>query len=235
MRIGTVAAWPLRSFFLRAGSFGITLLLWSWVQRTESPPWLSAALVVGAVLLVVPCSLLARKRLDRAPTPEATALITFYLHWALMVLLGVGILEGVQTAQHWRGWELPLSPAVGLVLMWITGVAALATVANLAVRGLGAPWAIHLSERLATDWLYRYTRNPMVLAVLAFLVSFGLWARSALFVLWVLALVTPAFRYYLTRYEERELEMRFGAAYREYRARTSMLLPRLPRRSPATR
>lgn len=75
----------------------------------------------------------------------------------------------------------------------------------------------------------RYTRNPMVLATLTFLVSFGLWARSAAFVIWVLALVTPAFLYYLLRYEERELEIRFGAAYLDYRARTAMLLPWPPR------
>jgi protein-S-isoprenylcysteine O-methyltransferase Ste14 len=163
------------------------------------------------------------------PSLDGTAAVTFYLHWVLMVLLGTAIVEAVQTAGRWRVWELPVPGGAGRALMWVTGAAALLTVANLALRGLGAPWAIHLSERLATDWLYRYTRNPMVLATLAFLVSFGLWARSAGFVIWVLALVTPAFLYYVTRFEERELEIRFGASYLDYRARTALLLPRPPR------
>lgn len=219
---------PQQTWWLRAGSFGITLLVWGWIAQTESPPWLSAAIIVGAIALIFPCTWLARTLADRAPMPDSTASVTFYLHWALMILLGAGIVEAVQTAARWRGWELPISPGLGLALMWITGIADLLTVANLALRGLGAPFAIHLSERLATDWLYRYTRNPMVLATLAFLVSFGLWVRSAAFVVWVLALVTPAFLYYLLRYEERELEIRFGEPYRVYKARTPMLLPRRP-------
>ena len=220
---------PQHSRLLRGGSFGITLVLWSWVQRTDSPAWLSAALIVGGIALIFPCIRVARLWAEREPTPDAVAGITFYVHWALMILLGAAILEAVQTAPRWRVWELPLPAGVGLVLMWVTGVMALLTVANLSLRGLGAPFAIHLSERLATDWLYRYTRNPMVLATLAFLASFGLWARSAGFVAWVLVLVTPAFLYFLTHFEERELEIRFGQAYREYRARTAILLPRPPR------
>jgi protein-S-isoprenylcysteine O-methyltransferase Ste14 len=65
----------------------------------------------------------------------------------------------------------------------------------------------------------------MVLAVLAWLLSFGLWIRSALFLAWVLALVTPAWLVFLRVYEERELEIRFGEPYLDYRARTPMLFP----------
>ena len=105
----------------------------------------------------------------------------------------------------------------------------LLTVANLALRGLGAPFDIVLSRRLATDWMYTWTRNPMVLATLACLLSVGLWLQSGLFVAWVLILVTPAWVVYLKLYEERELEIRFGQSYREYKARTSFLWPRKPR------
>lgn len=218
---------------MRAGTFALTLLLWRWVLRTDSPPWLSAGIIVGAIALVFPCTAIARRLVDRAPDLGRTAAVTFYLHWALMILFGAGIVEAVQTAARWRTWELPIASTPGLVLMWVTGVLDLLTVANLAVRGLGAPFAIHLSERLATDWLYRYTRNPMVLATVAFLVSFGLWARSAAFVVWALALVTPAWLYFLERFEERELEIRFGQSYLDYRARTAMLLPRPPRQPSA--
>ncbi|OFV82277.1 MAG: hypothetical protein A2Y78_04900 [Acidobacteria bacterium RBG_13_68_16] len=114
--------------------------------------------------------------------------------------------------------------------MWMLGPVVALTVINLAVRGLGAPFAAPISRRLATDWLYRYTRNPMVLAVLLFLFAMGLWLRSAWFIAWVVALVAPAWVWYLMVFEERELELRFGSPSLEYRSRTPMLWPGRPRR-----
>jgi protein-S-isoprenylcysteine O-methyltransferase Ste14 len=69
----------------------------------------------------------------------------------------------------------------------------------------------------------------MVLAALVFLIGLGLWLRSTLFVLWVVGLITPAILVFLKVYEERELEIRFGASYLEYRVKTPMLWPRKPK------
>jgi len=69
----------------------------------------------------------------------------------------------------------------------------------------------------------------MVLALLAFLLSLGIWFQSTLFVLWVLILFAPVMLVFVKVYEERELEIRFGASYREYKSRTPMLFPRRPR------
>jgi protein-S-isoprenylcysteine O-methyltransferase Ste14 len=113
-------------------------------------------------------------------------------------------------------------------LVVATGAAVLLTVVNLALKGLGAPFYIALSRRLAIDWLYAWTRNPMVLAALAFLLSLGIWYRSVLFVLWVLIVFAPALLFFVKVYEERELEVRFGASYLEYRSKTPMLWPRRP-------
>jgi len=66
----------------------------------------------------------------------------------------------------------------------------------------------------------------MVLATLSCLSAAGLLLQSALFVAWVLILVAPAWIVYLKVYEERELEIRFGQSYRQYKARTSFLWPR---------
>jgi protein-S-isoprenylcysteine O-methyltransferase Ste14 len=49
-----------------------------------------------------------------------------------------------------------------------------------------------------------------------------------LFVLWVLILFAPALLVFVKVYEERELEIRFGASYLEYKSRTPMLFPRRP-------
>jgi protein-S-isoprenylcysteine O-methyltransferase Ste14 len=100
---------------------------------------------------------------------------------------------------------------------------------NLALSGLGAPFAIALSQRLALNGMYAWTRNPMILALLLTLFGLGLWLRSGLFLIWTLVVFAPAVLAYLVLYEERELEIRFGDAYLDYKACTPMLWPRRPR------
>jgi protein-S-isoprenylcysteine O-methyltransferase Ste14 len=136
----------------------------------------------------------------------------------------------VITFQDWPGWIIPIPSEIGLALVILFGAAFLLVVANLALKGLGAPFFIALSEKLAVEWLYARTRNPMVLAALALFVSLGIWFQSTLFILWVLVLFTPALLFFVKVYEERELEVRFGASYLEYRSKTPMLFPGKPRK-----
>jgi protein-S-isoprenylcysteine O-methyltransferase Ste14 len=212
------------------GAFAITLLIFVRVQGTRFGAPASAAIIVGGMVLMVPASWAARRWLDREPTPRRVHVATFLLHWVVMILFGAAVFEAIKTGRNWQGWTLPVPTGIGWALMWTTGVAGVLCVVNLAVRGLGAPWSIALSRRLATDWLYRWTRNPMGLAAFAFLAAFGLWIRSALFVAWVVLVVTPAWLLFVKIFEERELELRFGEAYRSYRARTRMLIPGPARR-----
>ena len=164
-------------------------------------------------------------------TTSGVAWITTLVHFALMNLFGVATIRAVATHQEWSDWILPVPAEIGLLSAIIAGAACLLTVVNLALKGLGAPFFIALSRKLAADWLYAWTRNPMVLAVLAFLLSLGIWFQSVLFVLWVLILFAPALLAFVKVYEERELEFRFGASYLEYKSRTPMLFPGRPRDS----
>jgi protein-S-isoprenylcysteine O-methyltransferase Ste14 len=167
--------------------------------------------------------------LEEKPTASRVAWINMFVHYTVIIVFGVSVFRAVVTHQDWSGWVLPIPTEIGLMLVIITGTASLLAVVNLALKGLGAPFAIALSRKLATDWLYAWTRNPMVLAVLAFFLSLGIWFRSALFLLWVLILVVPALLFIVKIYEERELELRFGASYLEYKSRTPMLFPRRPK------
>jgi protein-S-isoprenylcysteine O-methyltransferase Ste14 len=151
-----------------------------------------------------------------------------FVHFVLGFTFGVPIVRAVTTYQEWSGWALPVPSEIGLVLVIITGAAFLLVVVNLALKGLGAPFAIALSKKLAMDWFYAWTRNPMVLAALALLTSLGIWFQSVLFVLWSLIVFAPALLFFVKVYEERELEIRFGASYLEYKSRTPMLFPRKP-------
>jgi protein-S-isoprenylcysteine O-methyltransferase Ste14 len=214
---------------LRTAIFGSTVLYWLWLPEQRFNNVVEVLMIVGGVVLVVPVVWLGRVLLGRDPGPRRLAWVTTFVHFSLLSLLGTAIIRAVVTYRDWPGWIIPIPVEIGWLLTVVTGIAAAMTVLNLAIRGLGAPFAIALTRRLAADWMYAWTRNPMVLASLACLVSLGLYLRSALFVVWALALVTPAFLVFLKVYEERELELRFGKPYLEYKSRTPMLIPRRPR------
>jgi protein-S-isoprenylcysteine O-methyltransferase Ste14 len=217
------------NFFFRIAPLVFTWFIWLWTLNQPLSNIMNMSIIVGCVLLVFPIVWLGRMILDRQPTTSRVAWITTFVHYALGILFGAAIIRAVITHQDWSGWTLPIPVEIGLLLVIITGVAVLSTVVNLALKGLGAPFAIALSRKLAADWLYAWTRNPMVFAGLAFLLSLGIWYQSALFVLWVLILFAPALLFFVKVYEERELGIRFGASYLEYKSRTPMLFPRKPR------
>ena len=216
-------------FIFRIVLLMFTWLIWLWVFNQPLSNILNLSIIVGCVLLVFPFVWLGRMILDRQPTTSRAAWITTFVHYAVGILFGAAIIRAVITHQDWSGWTFPIPDEIGLLLVIITGAALLLTVVNLALKGLGAPFAIALSRKLAVDWMYAWTRNPMVLAALAFLLSLGIWFQSTLFVLWVLILFAPALLVFVKVYEERELEIRFGASYLEYKSRTPMLFPRKPR------
>ena len=189
---------------------------------------MNLCIIVGGVLLAFPIAWLGRMILDRQPTMSRVVWITTFVHYAVVILFGAALIRAVITLQDWAGWTIPIPVEIGLLLSIITGAAAFSTVVNLALKGLGAPFAIALTEKLAIDWWYARMRNPMVLTTLVFLLSLGIWFQSTLFVLWVLILFAPALLFFVKVYEERELEIRFGAPYLEYKSRTPMLFPRKP-------
>lgn len=216
-------------FLFRIALFAfIYWFIWGWAMNARLSNVVNLSIIVGGVLLVFPLVWLGRMILGRQPTRGRVAWITTLVHSALGILFGVPIIRAVITHQDWSGWVLRVPAEIGLLLVIITGAACSLTVLNLAWKGLGAPFAIALSRKLAADWLYAWTRNPMVLTVLAFFLSLGIWFQSALFVLWVLIVFAPALLVFVKVYEERELEFRFGASYLEYKSKTPMLFPRKP-------
>jgi protein-S-isoprenylcysteine O-methyltransferase Ste14 len=182
---------------IRATAFVLAVALWRWLFRQTSPFWLNLLCIVGAPLAIFPTVWLGRRLLDQKPTAQRVAWVTTILHAVLMVLFGTAIVKALQTGGAWQGAVLPIPHGLALALVYVTGAITLLTVVNLAVRGLGAPFDIVLSRRLATDWMYTWTRNPMVLATLSCLLAIGLLLQSALFVVWVLVLVAPAWVVYL--------------------------------------
>ena len=217
----------IESFF-RIVLFAVILIIWWLVLNASFSNVLNSSIIFGGVLLTFPIVWFGRKILDRHQTISHAVRTTTFVHFSLGFTFGVPIVLALKTHLNWIGWVLPIPTVIGLVLVIITGTATFLTVLNLALKGFGAPFFIKLSQKLASDWMYAWTRNPMVLAVLSFSVSLGIWFQSILFVLWVLLLFAPALLFFVKVFEERELEFRFGASYLEYKSKTPMLFPRKP-------
>jgi protein-S-isoprenylcysteine O-methyltransferase Ste14 len=215
-------------FLVKVALLVFIWFIWWLVLDASLSNVMNISIVVGGVLLTFPVVWLGRKTLDQYQTIGGAAWITMFVHFVLGFTFGVPIVRAVTTYQEWSGWVLPVPSEIGLTLVIITGAAFLLVVANLALKGLGAPLAIALSKKLAMDWFYAWTRNPMVLAGLALLTSLGIWFQSMLFVLWAIIVFAPALLFFVKVYEERELEIRFGAPYLEYKSKTPMLFPRKP-------
>jgi protein-S-isoprenylcysteine O-methyltransferase Ste14 len=215
--------------FFRITLFAVILVIFWLVLNASLSHVLNLSFIVGGLLLTFPLVWFGRKILDRRQTISHAVWTTTFVHFGLGFTFGVPIVRAVSTYQAWSCWKLPIPSVIGSVLVIITGAACLLTVINLALKGFGAPFFIVLSRKLAADWLYAWTRNPMVLAALSFFLSLGIWFQSALFVLWVLTLFAPALLFFVKVYEERELEFRFGVSYLEYKSKTPMLFPRKPK------
>ena len=80
------------------------------------------------------------------------------------------------------------------------------------------PMAPQRSTTVVSTGVYRFTRNPMYLGLVFFLLAWAVYLASA----WAL-LGVPVFMAYITRFqiqpEERVLAARFGKSYTDYCAR----------------
>lgn len=206
----------------------LTWIAWLWLIDQELSLVYSFAIAVGGVLAVIPVVFIGRRFLDHQPTIEQADMVTTILHYLVAIFFGSAVIAATKFGLSSPSWSIPIPSWLGLGLMIISGIFLSFVVLNLAIKGLGAPFAVALTRLVATEWMYAWTRNPMVLSALAFLVGLGLWLESTLFLVWAIIIVCPVFFLFLKVFEERELEIRFGEAYLEYKARTPMLLPKKP-------
>ncbi len=92
--------------------------------------------------------------------------------------------------------------------------------------GRGTPVPIMATQQLIIQKPYNYCRNPMALGAIVAFVGIATLAGSISAVAVVLILAI-ALLIYIKTLEEKEMELRFGEAYREYRRQTPFILPRL--------
>jgi protein-S-isoprenylcysteine O-methyltransferase Ste14 len=95
---------------------------------------------------------------------------------------------------------------------------------RFAVDGLGTPAPIDPPRTLVVRGPYRFTRNPMYVAVLSVLAGEALAARSTALAAYG-ALVFACFFGFVVAYEEPVLRSTFGGAYDAYRASVPRWIP----------
>ena len=142
--------------------------------------------------------------------------------YAIAAVVGHNLPDGVL-------WGHTLQQYIGLWGMY-AGIATSALGGLLVFFGWRAIYKNYWSKergegKLVTEGIYRYIRHPQYTGF--FLITLGMqfeWATLPLLLMWPILLVVYT---RLARREEREIEAEFGQAYRDYRARTGMFLPRL--------
>ena len=129
----------------------------------------------------------------------------------------------------WFGWRGVRLPELGAPLT-LAGLAMIVWCNAIFLelgRGTAHPFAAKTQE-LVIAGPYRYVRNPMMWGVGSLLAGSALWLGSA--GLWVAFAVFLTFiLLFVPYYEERDMERRFGEAYRDYCRRVPRWFPRLPR------
>jgi protein-S-isoprenylcysteine O-methyltransferase Ste14 len=122
-------------------------------------------------------------------------------------------------------WPLPILPGSGDPIVRIVGAAlALAGIALMLLavatfrRAGTSPNPTVATSALAVEGPYRFTRNPMYLG-LALLLAGIAGIGNALWPLLSLIPVVAVIQTQVIEREERYLEAKFGAAYRDYRSR----------------
>ncbi len=95
--------------------------------------------------------------------------------------------------------------------------------------GRGTPVPVMATQELIVQRPYGYCRNPMALGAIGLYFGVAVFLGSisavALVIVGAIILLT-----YIKLLEEKEMEMRFGEAYQEYRKRTPFIIPRFWRR-----
>jgi len=93
--------------------------------------------------------------------------------------------------------------------------------------GMGTPAPITPTKNLVTTGPYKYCRNPIELGTDFYFLFLGIWFDTLVTGLLCMLMGMLLGYGYIKIIEERELKLRFGKSYDEYRAATPLFFPRL--------
>lgn len=118
---------------------------------------------------------------------------------------------------------------VGIPAITIGAIIAIWTIVIQITLASGTPFPMLPTKKLLVVGTFQYCRNPMTLGTIVAYVGVAILVGSftALFVIAVFAAMLIG---YLKLIEEKELQMRFGSEYVEYKKKTPFIIPKKPGR-----
>jgi protein-S-isoprenylcysteine O-methyltransferase Ste14 len=130
-------------------------------------------------------------------------------------------------------WQLK-PPFLGLeftrglgAIMILAGVPGLVDAfARFALQGLGTPAPIAPPKNLVVTGLYRYTRNPIYVALIAIILGQAMLLNDRRLVVYG-AMLWLFFHVWVVAVEEPSLEQEFGEEYEAFRAAVPRWIPRM--------
>ena len=150
------------------------------------------------------------------------ALFTLVVPGAVAVLVPL-LLGGDRTVAGgaWLGLAVCLF-ALGVALY-------VRAVWDFAVLGKGTPAPIDAPKRLVVRGIYRYSRNPLYIAMLTLIAGWAALFGTAVLVAYAAGLFV-VYSLFIRFHEEPRLAREFGEEYAAYTQQVGRWLPRLPRR-----
>lgn len=115
---------------------------------------------------------------------------------------------------------------IGIVLFLACSILGIYSAYTMVAKGKGTPLPIDQSQNLVISGPYKYVRNPMAIAGIgqAISISIILWSIYIL----VYSLIGLILWQFVVRpIEERNLKLRFGKQYEEYRTRVNCWIPKI--------
>ncbi len=183
--------------------------------------------VIGTIIF----GLLLRKHPTNKMRKISTMIIHFIGSVCLMLPIVIGLfytcftsydeLLGIPSLQF-KKISVPFGSSMILLSIILFAVSNLA----LLDHGRGTA-AFFLTKNVVRGYLYKLTKNPMSLGIYLGCLGFGLLSSSTYFTLWTLLGVIPSHIFFLKFFEEKELELRFGQSYLDYKKRVPFLIPNI--------
>ncbi len=113
---------------------------------------------------------------------------------------------------------------IGIMAIIIGGIAAIWTIVIQITLASGTPFPMLPTKKLLIIGPFKYCRNPMTLGTILAYMGIAIWigSFSAVLAVTIFAALLIA---YLKLVEEKELQMRFGQEYMEYKKKTPFIIP----------
>lgn len=187
----------------------------------------SIAMAVGAILLGV-----WLRRNPSKENAEKSSRIMHFLFFAGQVAPPIVALfyPGIPRLDELVGLQpLPMRPVfLGIgILLAIPGFYFMA-VTNKLLRSIGnGTNAFVLTRHVVNDDIYKRTRNPMSLGFYLLAIALGFVTGSTFATLAAVLGIIPSHLIFIKYFEEKELELRFGESYLEYKKNVPFLFPKL--------